>query len=329
MIYLETVGSTIGALQIGLALCLFLLGASTLQIFYYFEHYRKDKRFFKIFVSVVWLLEILHAIFMCHGVYTISITFFGSKKYISYSPWSIKLLLPLSALIDIAVECCFAYRIRLLSNQWKITIFCWCLIGIRLVTVSIAAVFSFQYEMRGLAIHYSFVFPLAFVPLAVVDLVISMSQLYWFSQIRKGIASNSSKLATKLSIFALECGLLALSLGIATLVTALCYPQSYIWLAILGVHSKVYSNALLFSLNRRQNIAEWYGAGLRSTRGLSAPPNNPTSPIRESRLFLERNSIAVSLSNPLKQEILQDPVRIKTNEGDSADGNDSIFEGLA
>jgi len=96
------------------------------------------------------------------------------------------------------------------------------------------------------------------------------------------------------------------------------------------VHSKVYSNALLFSLNRRQNIAEWYGAGtLRNKRGLSAPPNNPITPIRESRIVLEHNSVAnVTLSNPLKREILQDSVHIKTEEGDGTDGFDSLFEVL-
>ena len=57
-----------------------------------------------IFIHSTRVLEMLHAAFMCHVVYTINIIFFGSEKFMHYSPWSIKLLLPLSALIDMSVE---------------------------------------------------------------------------------------------------------------------------------------------------------------------------------------------------------------------------------
>ena len=51
LLSVNTVETTLGALLVGLALALFLLGASCLQLYFYFEHYSGDKLPLKLFVG--------------------------------------------------------------------------------------------------------------------------------------------------------------------------------------------------------------------------------------------------------------------------------------
>ena len=57
----------------------------------------------KIFNKALRSTELLHAVLMLHAVYSLNVTGFGDYTYLTYTPWSLKLLLPVSAILDVLV----------------------------------------------------------------------------------------------------------------------------------------------------------------------------------------------------------------------------------
>ena len=50
------------------------------------------------------IMEAVHAIIMFYAVYDINITHFKSTSFINDPPWSVRALIPASAILDIIVE---------------------------------------------------------------------------------------------------------------------------------------------------------------------------------------------------------------------------------
>jgi len=268
-INIPSLHSTLGALQVSLALSLALFGACSIQFYYYLEHQRADNLALRSFVIAVWFFELLHAIVFLHAVYRMNVSGYGSYDfYVMDAPWSLKLLVLFSAILDIAVEGYFAYRIKLLSNRWEIPIVCWLLIAIRTGAAIAQTILSFEKGFVQTTKGYIYVLAVVITPLAIVDFIISVSLLYWLSRIRSGLPS-SDQIISRLSVFALECGMLTFFLGVCILATAVTMNGNFIWLAILCVHSKIYSNALLLSLNRREGMDPDKSAGSEVFRGVS------------------------------------------------------------
>jgi len=288
-----TIANTLGSLQISLTFSLALLGASSLQCHYYFEHYGSDRKSLKALVLILWVLEVVHAVFMFHAVYVINVNGFGSKEFLTDAPWSVKLLIPASAILDIIVESCFAYRVRLLSRRWLIPTICWILIAIRAGAVMFSTDLVFKHGLATFTTEHKYVLGIALGPLVVIDFLIASSLFYWLSKIRSGFPS-SDQVVNRLIVFAFECGAVWVCLGLLTLITAMVTPDNYIWLAALCIHSKVYSNAFLLSLNRRHSMSQTYGDTGRTRSELD----------RVAKLF----RFPAHKTNILKKSSMQQPI---------------------
>ncbi|KAJ7811478.1 hypothetical protein B0H14DRAFT_1471101 [Mycena olivaceomarginata] len=65
----ETFNDTGGAGLVGCLLAMGVYGITTSQTYYYFAKYPKDKRWLKLFVSALWLLNTLHSALIFHLIY--------------------------------------------------------------------------------------------------------------------------------------------------------------------------------------------------------------------------------------------------------------------
>jgi len=265
------VGNTIGALHCGLAISLFLFGVVTLQVYFYFEHYPEDVRTLKAMVIVLWIAEALHISLFFHAVYVITINDFLSTTAMTLAnpPWSLKLMLVSSAVMDVIVEGYLTYRLRVISKRWEIPVTCISLMTLRVVAVTLATRLIFRKGLDTFVHNNKVILGLSIGALSAVDFVVAASMIYWLSKNKSGFP-DSDRIIDRLNEFAIESGLLTFCLGVSTLLTALLMPGNYIWIAILSVHSKAYSNTLLLSLNRRQGYKQSQGNG---TTGLAKVTN--------------------------------------------------------
>ncbi|KAJ6501017.1 hypothetical protein C8R47DRAFT_1211292 [Mycena vitilis] len=83
--------NTLGSLYIGVVLASVVFGINSMQSFLYFaEHSKRDGWFVKLFVSVLWVLELLTVVLINHGVYFYSISNFGDLNVLAEPTiWSI------------------------------------------------------------------------------------------------------------------------------------------------------------------------------------------------------------------------------------------------
>ncbi|KAG9220303.1 hypothetical protein CCMSSC00406_0006368 [Pleurotus cornucopiae] len=79
--------SSIGALLIGGFFSICLFGANSLQTWYYYQHYPTDAVLMKATVAFVWILEAVHAIFLCHAIYSYVVLGFGNVLMLDSPIW--------------------------------------------------------------------------------------------------------------------------------------------------------------------------------------------------------------------------------------------------
>jgi len=245
-----TIDNTLGALLIGTSLGTCLFGVVSIQVYYYSEHHPNDSYFVKAAVATVWILEIIHTIFSFYTNYFYSVMQFGQNSFVGDSPipWALRGSLVLAGLIDVIVQACFAYRVKLLSGRWMIPIVCWVLAVVRLVTIILQAVLSGPDSVVMYLIEFRKLLVATIAAGSLLDITVAFALCYYLIQAEGGLSKIGPR---RFLLLAIECGLITLVLGLAALASFVHYSFDFLWLAFLSVLTKVYSNSLLTALNSR------------------------------------------------------------------------------
>jgi len=248
-----TLDNTLGAFLIGVAVSVTLFGFISLQVYNYYSHYLNDPVFLKSMVGSIWLFELIHTIWLLHGLYIVVVTGFGNYGFLIDVPWTIKTSILWGGIINVIVQTFFAYRIRVLSGQWIIPVTCVCLGVIRLTSVIVSTVFTLRMTLASYVVRFQFLFVLTLVTGAVLDAVVAVSMCYWLSKNRSDIA-RTDRIVMRLIIFSIESGCVTFTVGLVMLITALTKGHTFTWAGVMFVLAKVYSNTLLVSLNKRKDL---------------------------------------------------------------------------
>ncbi|PCH33028.1 hypothetical protein WOLCODRAFT_14473 [Wolfiporia cocos MD-104 SS10] len=97
--------STLGALLVGSLLSTFLSGTVSMQVAFYNTVYQKDTLKVKLTVSVIWLLDFLHTVFICVSDWKYLIANWTSGSDVEdWIPWSIAASVALTALMTFVVQ---------------------------------------------------------------------------------------------------------------------------------------------------------------------------------------------------------------------------------
>ncbi|KAK7052465.1 MFS domain-containing protein [Favolaschia claudopus] len=286
----------LGPFYFGALFNTFLYGVLIVQVIYYFQGYKKDKTWLRLFVLYLFVVETVNTA-MCMGiVYEPLVGQFGTDKPMSVFPS----LLPAQPILEVAVfvpvQLFYAWRIRIIMRNYLApAVICMSslasMVSAIWTTVLVAQVKIYlkKPQVDTTALIWS-------CTAAGADIVITGS-LIWSLRTRKtGIRStddiieriirNAIQTGAITVAFTLLNSTLFVGLSNSTLSTFLLalYPTADLMMDSDFVFDfaipKLYSNALVSTLNARTGTTD---GGMMELRGTRATPQNPLTLSGSSR----------------------------------------------
>ncbi|KAH6909009.1 hypothetical protein BKA70DRAFT_1426160 [Coprinopsis sp. MPI-PUGE-AT-0042] len=247
---------TFGAMMVGVWISMVMYGITSLQSYYYFQHYPNDRKSTKILVAVLWILDTLHVVLMCHAMYYYLIDNFGNPGPLAFGNWSLISSVTVNIIIAFIVQSFFTQRIYTLCRQRK-----WLVTGV--IGFFVFAHFAFGIETvvfiyikkeftRIREISFYAAAPFA-VTVVISDVLISTALCKFLNNSRTGYADTNS-LINRLMVFSINRCLLICVVAVVELIVFIVKPKSLYVFAIDFIVGKLYVNALLASLNSREAL---------------------------------------------------------------------------
>jgi len=203
-------------------------------------------------VLVVWLCEILHIICICHSLYFMIVSDYGNPITFVNPPKTFKVAISSSAIIGPVVQVFFAYRVRVVSNRLAIPIICWILSSIWGVFTLIAMGESLVLVTLQLyEIQWKWILTAAFALGAGVDFIVAVNLLYYLNAHKSNSSTRTTSIIDKFITWTVQTGLLTSLTATAMLITFLIMPTNFLWLGIFTFQDRLFSCALMASLNGR------------------------------------------------------------------------------
>ncbi|KAF9465544.1 hypothetical protein BDZ94DRAFT_1253373 [Collybia nuda] len=281
---LDTVDTTLGAIEIGCLFSVFLFGVLCTQAYAYSESFKQTSYFTNGAVILVWCLDLGQTICVAHTTYTATITWLANPRSVDelINVRSMPLAILFSILAEFAVRVVFIERIRAFSGGRVVVALCYTASGLTLIGgIMIFAAAWASTTLSSLLLKWDWLLTATFSGIVVADCLIAATLSYYLKQSARWL-ERTSKIVDKLMLWTIETGLLTSCAALALLVCFQTMRQNYIHVSIYTVLPKlitVYSNALLALLNGRttlRNISDYdssinvHGLEFTSTR-------NPTS----------------------------------------------------
>ncbi|KAJ7513199.1 hypothetical protein B0H11DRAFT_2213724 [Mycena galericulata] len=227
--------TTVGVLEIGVLLAVFLSGVLTVQVYVYFNRFPNDPWGFKA-VALVFLLDVGHTLTICNLIYTITVTQYGEPQLLLTPPMSLDGAVLLSGLIGPLEQGWFTYRLYKFTKTLTLPLLCALLSLLRfggsvgLFVASLQSRTISDYDM-----HVMWLVEAVIVVGAAVDVILVVALCYYLSFWRGGGYQRAGALAL--------------------LLTFLTMDYNFIYLAFFVMMAKLFANSLLFSLNARERFA--------------------------------------------------------------------------
>ncbi|KAJ7458725.1 hypothetical protein B0H11DRAFT_2060765 [Mycena galericulata] len=249
---------TLGATEIGAILGTFLFGIETLQTFNYYRQYPNDNKLLKAAVAILWFLELGHTICVWHGLYTMTVTFYGQPGHLANPPRSLDVSIFFTAIILPLVQTFFASRIRALSGRWTITVICSLLTCLRFAFgISLLDIFwnssGFSVLQSAGKARWTFMTVAALGPS--VDIITAATLCYLLWNMRQSGAQfrQTRVMVDTLILWTVETTAITSLAGIMQL-TLFLARNDLAWMPFYLIQPKLFSNSMLASLNSRQKL---------------------------------------------------------------------------
>ncbi|KAJ7114887.1 hypothetical protein C8R44DRAFT_880947 [Mycena epipterygia] len=268
--YTPALDGSLGALEIGTVVGTFLFGILTLQSFNYFRQFPEDSRTLKIMVVALWLLELAHTTCALQGIYVITVTFYGQppSEFILNPPPAHVLTILFSGGIVALVQIFFGNRIRVLSGRSYVFFLCIALavLGFTcdMILVSYYLINNASYSQVDAKEHWEALAAQIISPAG--DVLIALSMCYCLWRVRTSEFNRTRGIVDTLLIWTVETTLVTSGAGIIQLILSLT-RKDLAFVALYFIKSKLFSNAMLASLNGR--------ARFRLTEATIGSPSHP------------------------------------------------------
>ncbi|KAF8646928.1 hypothetical protein AX16_007020 [Volvariella volvacea WC 439] len=257
---------TIGALIVGALVSTFLFGITTLQTYIYVGRFTEDRAIVKVMVFIVWILEFAHTIAVSNGLYYMIMASYTDPTHQAFVQGvdidsGFRIAIFFSGCIAALVQAYFAHRLRIMCEQIIIPVIFYFLATVRLcgwIGVSIAGITRSTLRPMTMPVADTWGWPL--VPLlaagAGVDIVLAGIICYHFHATRTKVG-GSAPLMDKLMLWTIQNGLMTGLAGIVTVICLVTMKDNFIWIAVLMVLTRLFSNSFLASLNARQQLRKY------------------------------------------------------------------------
>ncbi|KAJ7277788.1 hypothetical protein C8J57DRAFT_1503625 [Mycena rebaudengoi] len=245
---------TYGAMFIGVLFATFFQGVLTLQAYIYYESFPDDLCRIKVLVAVVWLLDVTHLVLICQSCYHYLVTNWGNESALLISTHELDLHLIFVGIATLVCQGFFLHRIWVFSKRN------WILTGV--LTATCVAAFAVEvllsaqiYQVPSVAYfsaHTGEVMAL-FSLGGAVDVAIALVLVFYLQQGRTHFDRTNFVVAQVIH-YTVATGLATSVLAVACLAAYLAAPHTFIFIAMHFSLGRLYTNALLATLNSRRNL---------------------------------------------------------------------------
>ncbi|OCH85975.1 hypothetical protein OBBRIDRAFT_828595 [Obba rivulosa] len=249
---------TLGALVIAAMVTSALYGVTAIQTYVYFQRSGGDSAILKSTMGFIWILSTVHQVFICHAAYTYTVTEYGNLLALTAETWSGIGIILVTAVSDLIVRSIFCLRI------WKFSDKKWFLV----VVIMICSLGEFGTMMAfGIRaqtkLHGQFSelhslnadFYVGLVCSVIADFSIAFSQVVLLWRSRSSIPRTNSIIRT-LMLYSINTGALTGLCALLMLITWSSMPNNLAYGAIFSAIPTLLFNALLGTLNARQDLRE-------------------------------------------------------------------------
>ncbi|KAJ7060866.1 hypothetical protein C8F01DRAFT_1369732 [Mycena amicta] len=293
---------TYGAMFIGVLIATFFQGVLTLQAYIYYENFPRDHILLKLLVASVWILDVAHLVLISQSCYHYLVGSWGDNAALLVSTRELDLHLVFVGFASFICQCFFLSRIWSFSQRnWILT----CALGAPCLVIFVleAAISAEISRIASVAAFNQFtgevltVFALA----AAADVAIAMI-LVWYLQQGKTSFDRSSFVVARIVQYTVATGLATSILAVADLIVYLVTPHTFIFIAMHFSMGRMYTNALLATLNSQRKlrqVLEGGGAGSVGPRNMADASMGPS--FLAGMQLTNNTGIRTSISEPTSQ----------------------------
>ncbi|KAJ7195336.1 hypothetical protein GGX14DRAFT_575651 [Mycena pura] len=268
------IAPSFGSLLIGTFFAIFFQGMLTVQAYVYYESFPHDSLKLKSLVALVWTLDLAHLILICNGMYIALVTNWGDVETLGTTIESFNIHILFIGVAAILCQGFFIYRVYVFSKKN------WLLSGL----LSLAAVANLGLAIwltvrltrdRSVAV-FDTIGPTA-IPMfsigAGLDVAIAILMVYYLQQGRTGFA-RTDFVVTKIIQYAVSTSVATSLLALGSVIAYAVNPNAFDYIAMHFSLGRMYTNALLATLNSRRELRSRLGAP--GTNSSTAAPNART-----------------------------------------------------
>ncbi|KAF8592613.1 hypothetical protein K439DRAFT_1625956 [Ramaria rubella] len=245
---------TYGALFIGVMFATFFQGVLSVQAYVYYENFPEDTWKMKSLVGGVWCVDMLHLVLIGQATYHYLVTNWGNPASLAFSVWTFDAHLVLLGIATVMCQSFFLRRIWLFSNKSILLLIL--LIAICLATFALDIFMSVKDMMILSVTEFQILKPevtALFSISAASDVVIAILLCYYLRRGGSGFEKTNS-IISHLVRYTVTTGLATSMLAVACLVAYFARPNTFIFIGMHFSLGRMYTNALLATLNSRRSL---------------------------------------------------------------------------
>ncbi|PAV15820.1 hypothetical protein PNOK_0867800 [Pyrrhoderma noxium] len=261
---IQSLDDTMGALFIGVLFSMALWGAGTVQIYYYYNEYQKDRLFLKLMVLAVWVFDTVHQGLIMKVCYNYLITHWGDANQLNVLDQSLILMVLFTALICLIVQSFFSLRIwRLSEKNILLTGFVYIWVIAQFVITIVYFSQAIYFDLFSQLLEIKTLTRSINVISATADAVIAGVLVYLLRRSRTGYR-RSERMIVRLIRFTVGTGAVTGFIAIICLIMNLVFPLTFYYILFYLMTSRLYMNSLLATLNARNGVLNSFGDTLQS-----------------------------------------------------------------
>ncbi|KAJ7634071.1 hypothetical protein DFH06DRAFT_677105 [Mycena polygramma] len=252
----------------GMMVGCFLFGITISQTIIYFRTFKDDTLMLRALVGSALIVDTFHFVMVAEGVHNWYIFCKLPQNYggLEEFHWSLGASIIATYVITSMVQALYILRVYMLSKNLWISIFIGTLSVVQLgfglflwedlfAANSLAPLHGTKGQIGG---------SVELAATTLCDIAISVSLWVYLHKGRTGFASTE-KMIDKLILYMVNLGLLTSIASALTLILWLVLPNSFAFVSLTLIRSKLYCNAMLVTLNYRQTVRAALGQSTLNT----------------------------------------------------------------
>ncbi|KAI0253262.1 hypothetical protein BJV78DRAFT_1281075 [Lactifluus subvellereus] len=264
----------VGPILIGNLLGWLLIGVLTVQLYVYYLSFPRDSWQTKSTVYGLYLLEIAQTVVATNVAWSTLCAGWGNPRVLVHTSWGFAMIPVVNGAIAGWVQLFFALRIWVLGKNpfWKAVTVAISIISVAQGAAAVTA--STKYVFINNLNKVSVVVPMVCIHLGggvIADTLIAVSMVYLLTAAKKSTWSKAAnKRVTQLIRITVETGVLSAVAASVDLGLFLCLRNN-VHFTFAAALSKLYSNALMMSLNSRAALRLRSSSSFEDGTYLTAP----------------------------------------------------------